>query len=124
MIGGDVRGFKWSGMGRVGLRALKAFGRERAHFVGPFLVFPKVEGGNPTGLEPKANAALGAAEPEEEETPRGAVRADGHQMAAEDPLDPGVAPRLQVQAQSWAPWCVGQNPQQAPRGLRLFSVRL
>ena len=36
------------------------------------------------------------------ESVRGAVRADVHRRAPEDLVEPGSAPRLQVQAQGWA----------------------
>ena len=59
-----------------------------------------------------------------EENLRAAVSADVHTMAPEYVLDPDAAPRLQVQAQRWGEWCFGWNPQQAPRGLGLFSGHL
>ena len=60
----------------------------------------------------------------EEENLRDTVRADVHKMAPEYLLDPGAAPRLQVQAQGWGGGCVGWNPQQAPRSLGPFSGHL
>ena len=50
-----------------------------------------------------------------------AVRADVHKMATESHLDPGAAPRLQVQALRKGQWCVGSKPHQAPSGLFLLS---
>ena len=57
-----------------------------------------MEGRNPTIILPTANAALGAAEPEKENQ-KDDFRADDHKMAPEYILDPGAAPRMQVQAQ-------------------------
>ena len=80
----------------------------------------QAEEGNPTSILPKAKAAWGAAEPEEEHL-RVAVGTDVHKMAPEDLLAPGASPRMPVQAQSWGGWCFGQNPQQSPRGFMSCS---
>lgn len=67
---------------------------------------------------------LGLLTQKQEENLSVAVRADIHKIGPQYLLDPGAAPRLQVQDQWWGWYCVGWNPEQAPRGLGLFSMRL
>ena len=86
----------------MGLRALKAFERERAHLEGHFLVFQEKRGKEiqraycPQPLPPRELLSQ-----REKENLRVAVRADVHAKTPESLLAPGAVPRLQVQARRW-----------------------
>lgn len=84
-------------MAWVGVGALKALARGRAHVEGPVLVCHESGGRRP---QPPMDGPLtrqprGLPSQREEASLRGAVLADVHTRAPEPPLAPGAAPRLQ-----------------------------
>ena len=92
-----------SGLGPVGLRALKASESIIAHLEWHVFIFQA-----PGGRQLHQRMGQGPWSPRwllhlsQEESLTGAVRADVHRRAPEDLVAPGAAPRLQVQAQGGA----------------------